>query len=101
MSNVERVLAVQNRLGEGPVCSIDEQALYWVDILENCFWRLVPTTGVHERIDVGVSIGVLALRASGGIVMATRTGFAFWEPEMRRLRPIINPEEGKPYMRFN
>ncbi len=101
MSNVERVLTVHNRLGEGPVWSVDEQALYWVDIVEQCFWRLVPATGVHERIDVGVSIGVLALRTSGGIVMATRQGFAFWEPETRQIKFLVNPEEGKPYMRFN
>jgi hypothetical protein len=36
MSNVEHILAVHNTLGEGPVWNADEQALYWVDINNQC-----------------------------------------------------------------
>src|SRR3989449_2313076 len=50
------------------------QALYWVDIENNCFYRFYPTTGKYEVFDVGVPVGVLALRAAGGLVMATKNG---------------------------
>jgi sugar lactone lactonase YvrE len=37
MNEVEHVLAAQNRLGEGPVGSSGEQALYWVNIESHRF----------------------------------------------------------------
>lgn len=100
MNEVERVLAAQNKLGEGPVWSSEEQALYWVDIESNCFCRLYPTTGKYEVFDVGVPVGVLTLRASGGLVMATKNGFAFWDRQ-KGLRLIADPEAHKPHTRFN
>jgi sugar lactone lactonase YvrE len=72
-----------------------------VDIKNHCYFRYHPATGDHERIDVGVPIGVLALRASGGLVMAVREGFAFWDEEKNTLEYIAKPEEGKPGIRFN
>ncbi len=100
VNEVEHVLAAQNKLGEGPVWSSEEQALYWVDIESNCFCRLYPTTGKYEVFDVGVAVGVLALRASGGLVMATKNGFAFWDRQ-KGLRLIADPEAHKPHTRFN
>jgi len=101
MSEVEHILSVHNKLGEGPLWSVEEQVLYWVDIQDNCFFRFNPATGVSEKIDVGVAIGVLALRASGGLVLATKNGFAFWDKHTRELQYIVNPEATKPHMRFN
>jgi sugar lactone lactonase YvrE len=101
MVEVEHFLPVQNKLGEGPVWSVEEQALYWVDILSNCFHRFQSVTGKHEVFDVGVPISVLALRASGGLVMATKQGFAFWASRHAGLHLLSNPEADRPYMRFN
>jgi sugar lactone lactonase YvrE len=101
MSDVEHVLTIHNSLGEGPVWNADEQLLYWVDINNSCYFRLNPLTGTHERIDVGVKIGVLALRASGGLVMAVRDGFAFWNPQEQALSYIAKPWEDLPHVRFN
>jgi sugar lactone lactonase YvrE len=99
MSEVEHVLPVHNQLGEGALWSVDEQALYWVDIERNSFSRLLPATSVYETVDVGVPIGVLALRASGGLIMATKKGFALWDNGT--LRYVVNPEFDKPHLRFN
>lgn len=101
MSDLEDVLPLQNTLGEGLVWSIEEQALYWVDIEEKCFYRLDPATSAYQRVDVGVRIGVLALRASGGIIMATQKGFAFWHPHKQELVYITDPEADKSDNRFN
>jgi sugar lactone lactonase YvrE len=101
MSEVEHVLAVNNKLGEGPVWSPDEQALYWVDIENSHLYRFYPATGKYEFFDVGVPVGVLAVRASGGLVMATKKGFAFWQPQTQKLRLITDPEADKPHNRFN
>jgi sugar lactone lactonase YvrE len=95
------LLPVQNRLGEGPVWNTDEQTLYWVDIEGKAYHRYTPSTGMHERIEVGVMLGVLRFRASGGLVMATCRGIQFWDPASRQLTPLVNPEDGKPDARFN
>lgn len=98
--DVEHVLAVQNILGEGPLWNAEEQALYWVDIYGNCFYRYEPATEKLAVFDVGVPVGVLALRERGGLVMATRHGFAFWN-QQEWLRTIVDPEAHKPHSRFN
>ncbi len=98
--DIEHVLVSQNRLGEGPVWDVAEQALLWVDIESSCFCRLHPSSGAYEVIDVGVPIGVLALRDSGGLVMATKQGFAFWDRQ-HGLHLFANPQAQGSHTRFN
>ncbi len=101
MDKVEKLLAVQNKLGEGPVWSVEEQVLYWVDIKDESYSRFEPASGMYEKVHIGVPIGVLAMRERGGLVMATKRGFAFWDVDRRRLDVIAQPEEVKANMRFN
>lgn len=100
MNELEQVLAVQNTLGEGPLWNVQEQALYWVDINRDCFYRYEPGTGKRETFDVGVPVGVLAMRATGGLVMATKRGFAFWNRQ-DGLQFIVDPQERTGHTRFN
>ncbi|MFN8474061.1 MAG: SMP-30/gluconolactonase/LRE family protein [Anaerolineae bacterium] len=101
MSELEHISSVQARLGEGPLWDPAEGVLYFVDIEGDCYYRYTPATGRHERVDVGLPIGVMALRQNGGLVLATRDGFAFWDAAARRLTPIADPEADKPQARFN
>ncbi|GAC1677541.1 MAG: CBU_1789 family Dot/Icm type IV secretion system effector [Ktedonobacteraceae bacterium] len=101
MNNVEHVLPCRNKLGEGVVWSSDEQKLYWVDIRNNSFSRFDPASDKQDVFQVGVSIGVLAQRAAGGLVMATRGGFALWEEGAQELRYIARPYGDNPDLRFN
>lgn len=101
MNQAERVLGVGNTLGEGPLWTVNEQALYWVDIKNNCYHRLEPVTGKHEVVDAGFPIGALAMRASGGLVMATGEGFVFWDSRTHKARFVVDPEAGNPDTRFN
>jgi sugar lactone lactonase YvrE len=101
VSEVEHVLAVQNRLGEGPRWNGEEQALYWVDIENDAFHRFDPATGEHERCVVGLPVGALGFRAAGGLILATRDGFAVWEPQTQALRFLADPEADRPESRFN
>lgn len=101
MREIEHVLPVQHILGEGPVWSEEEQALYWVDIVGQNYSHFEPSSGAYETIHVGTSIGVLAQRTSGGLVMATRQGFVFWTNPNKTLVPLAHPEADRPQMRFN
>ncbi len=101
MEKVERLLPVRNQLGEGPLWRTDEQALYWVDIEGKAYYRYLPATGVQERVEVGLLLGVMRFRRSGGMVMATSEGIQLWDDQTRTLTPLVNPEADKPRARFN
>ncbi|MBA2678117.1 MAG: SMP-30/gluconolactonase/LRE family protein [Ktedonobacteraceae bacterium] len=101
MYNVEHILPCRNTLGEGALWSIDEQKLYWVDIRKGSFSRFDPASDKQETFQVGLPIGVLALRASGGLIMATKNGFALWDEQQRELKFIAQPYGEDPTMRFN
>lgn len=101
MDQAERVLKIGNRLGEGPLWSVDEGVLYWVDIEGNRLYRFLPADGTLESFDTGLPVGALGLRASGGLVVATKNGFAFWDAHTLSLTFIADPEADKPEARFN
>ncbi len=101
MSDLEHFLAAQNELGEGPVWDAEAQALYWVDIYGQAFYRFSPATGALRRVEVGVMVGALAPRASGGLVMATQRGFALWDERSAALTFLADPEADHPETRFN
>ena len=101
MTDIERVLPAANQLGEGPLWSAQEQALYWVDIEGDCFHCFYPETGKQDSFQVGQPIGCLAFRASGGLVLALRDGLAFWDMKTRSFEIIASPEADRENARFN
>ncbi len=68
------VLDVRASLGECPVWSVAEQALYWVDINAPSLNRFDPATGRNTIMPMPASIGCFALRACGGFIVALRDG---------------------------
>ena len=101
MSEVEHVLDVQHRLGEGPRWNSDEQALYWVDIENDSFYRYYPGDGTFEGFGVGMPVGALAFREVGGLVLAVRDGLALWDFHKSRLDFVADTELEKKESRFN
>ncbi len=61
-------------VGEGPVWDVAEQALYYIDILEQKVLRWHPETGAQAEWAVPDMIGSLALRDGGGAVVALVDG---------------------------
>lgn len=92
MAELENVVACQCELGEGPVWHPLEQVLYWVDIFQGRFHRFDPRTGDHRVNDLGLVITAMSVRASGGFVLATGKGFAFYDPASGRLDFIGDPD---------
>ena len=68
------VLDVRASLGESPVWSEVEQALYWVDINAPSLNRFDPATGRNTTMAMPAAIGCVALRQGGGFVVALRDG---------------------------
>lgn len=98
---VKTVYKGKDILGEGPVWSAEEQALYWVDINRPTLQRLHIASGEHTAWEMPAQIGCFALREQGGVIVALRTGLAFLDTATGQVTPIIDPEPDKPHNRFN
>ena len=99
--NVECILRCGNQLGEGPVWSVAEQCLYWVDILETTVSRFDPTTGRHEVCNLPKLVSAIVITDQTHILAATQDGLEFLDFEAGELSPLVDPEPTKPANRLN
>jgi sugar lactone lactonase YvrE len=88
-------------LAEGPVWALDEQALYWVDILAPALHRLDPATGAARSWRLPQAIGSFGLREQGGAVVALRNGLHLFDFDRGELTFLSDPEADLPGNRFN
>ncbi len=95
------VLDCRNRLGEGPIWSIEEQALYWVDIVAPAVHRFRPSDGAHDKWTMPEHIGSLSMRESGGLIIALKSGFAGFDPNNGGIQMLAEAEADKLDHRFN
>ncbi|HYM03607.1 MAG TPA: SMP-30/gluconolactonase/LRE family protein [Stellaceae bacterium] len=98
---IHRIGATKDRLGEGPLWDVGEQALYWVDSLGAVLHRHHPASGAYRAWQLPGAIGSLALRERGGAVLALETGLHFFDFDSGEATPIVDPEAGEPRTRFN
>ena len=94
-------LDVKASLGECPLWSIDDQALYWVDINAPSLNRFDPTTGANAAWPMPESIGCVALRSRGGFVAALRSGFWALDREGKIERKLVDAPYDTAHHRFN
>ena len=101
MTAVMCVLNIRATLGEGPVWCPVEQALYWVDILSKTVNRFDPETGANRVWHVPDLVGCMALRESGGAILALRHGLAVLDFETGEVSPVAEPGGLTDDVRFN
>jgi sugar lactone lactonase YvrE len=94
------VLDARAELGECPVWSAEEQALYWVDIREPALHRLDPGSGATRTWPMPSRIGSFGLRETGGAVVALEDGFHLLDFGTGQLRFVTGPDR-VPGTRFN
>src|SRR4051794_12885699 len=99
-AEVTCVLDARAELGECPVWSAEEQALYWVDIRAPALHRLHPDTGATRTWPMPSRIGSFGLRERGGAVVALVDGFFLLDLGTGDLRPVTALER-LPGTRFN
>ena len=99
--NLRVAVRAGNLIGESPVWSVREQALYWVDVEGRLVQRFVPGTGALHRWTMPEVTSCIGLRRGGGLVAATRTGFVFLDTGTGSVAPIVHPESDIPGNRFN
>lgn len=101
MSDIDCVLDAKAALGESPVWSVAEQCLYWTDIEVGVVHKFDPATGRDQTWHLPEMVGCLALRRSGGLVVALRHGFALFDPDKGTIERVGEAEADKPDNRFN
>lgn len=100
---VDILCGVRSQVGESPLWSPAESALYWVDIEGRTVHRF-SDDGTHREWPTVERIGCIALHAKGGLLAAMETGLFHLRPDdggvlvARLLHGIEFPQ---PSMRFN
>jgi sugar lactone lactonase YvrE len=95
------VIPSQDQIGESPVWSSSENALYWVDVEGKFIQRCHAVNGSIQRWKMSEPVGCIGLRKRGGLVGASRTGFFFLDESAGAITPIADPEADQPENRFN
>ena len=99
MAGLRRVGETLDLLGEGPVWCGREEALYWVDIRAPAVRRLkddaVTSWAMPEQV------GSLALRESGGILVALKSALSVFDPATGGIAKIADAPGHHAGLRFN
>ncbi|MBU6266580.1 MAG: SMP-30/gluconolactonase/LRE family protein [Sphingomonadales bacterium] len=81
MTTVRTAFDAGNYLGETPVWSVAEQALWWVNCEEPSeIHRWHPGTGQHDAWPMPQRVGGFVLKAGGGLLVALYDGLYDWAP---------------------
>lgn len=100
-ASFESVLDPQTRLGECPVWSVAEQALYFVDITGRKLHRFDPRSRGHTVFEVFEEIGCFGLARDGGFVAGLRSGVWLLDSQARAVRQLAANPENTASSRFN
>lgn len=95
------VAPTRSKVGEGAVWDDRDQCLWWVDIPAGLVFRFDPETGENRIHEIGEPVGCLAVRETGGLVLATKSGFWFYDPQTGTRKAINDPESHLADNRFN
>ncbi len=101
MPEINAVGSGRYELGEGPVWCTRAQALYWVDILARHLYWLRPATGDIAVRTLPETVGSLAVREAGGLILALKHRIAAFDPDTEVLETLATVEPDRPENRFN
>lgn len=88
-------------VGESPIWSSEERALYWVDILGQKIHRFHPEQLKHSSISLDQPVAAIAFTKNGQILAALRKSLALIDWKKASYTVIAEFEMDKPNNRFN
>ncbi len=98
---IARVETRRCLVGEGPVWDVQDQALYFVDIVGKVVGRYEPSSGETRTWPVPGVIGSMALTKSGGAVVALQDGLYRLDFETGETTLLARPGALNPRVQFN
>jgi len=101
MPEVECIFEHRNAIGESPLWSAPEGALYWVDVVAPCIYRLVLGTRDFTQWSMPEAVGSIAFRRGGGLVAGTRSGIYALDLGSGRRQALFVHGSDRPGLRFN
>jgi sugar lactone lactonase YvrE len=101
MNSIDCVSEHLSLLGESPIWSGDEQALYFVDIHRPAIHRFKPANGDVSTWPMAENVGSIGFRASDGLIAALRRNFAGVNTNDGAVQPLQSPLFAATDMRFN
>ncbi len=102
MSQIELVLDAKATIGESPLWSPAEGALYFIDVKAPALFRLHLASGRQDRWGVTSDLGAFTLLADGsGALVALRSGLARLDFATGALVPVVSAPFDPALFRFN
>jgi sugar lactone lactonase YvrE len=101
MTEVECVWPVGAVLGEGPLWSPAEQAVWFVDIKAPAIHRYHPASGARRSWPAPARVGFLALTRDGGMLAGLKTGLHRFNPDTGNFTLLHVVEPHAPNNRLN
>ncbi len=99
---IDCVVAADVQLGESPVWDEDRQVLWWVDINGRAIHRYDPVADSDTATPVHRKPAAMAVRRSGGLVVATDEGFFAFDYDDAGFTSLApDPEPDLPRNRLN
>ncbi len=89
------------QLGEGPLWHPDEGRLYWVDIVNQDLFKSDRNLRTYGKSHFDTPVGAFGFRKTGGFVLATGRGFAFWDGPGADMEVLWNPLPDRADVRMN
>ena len=88
-------------LGECPLWSVAEQALYFVDIKRCRIHRYDPATAAPGTMELPEEVGCIGLAEGGGFIAGLRSGLWLIDAAGRLLMKLADNPEDQAISRFN
>lgn len=98
---IEIVADLKNALGEGPIWDEASQRIYWLDGVAGRIFRCKTDGSELRTWEVPCRIGSMALRESGGAVVALATGLHLLNFDNGELEFVVSPEDGREHNCLN
>jgi sugar lactone lactonase YvrE len=101
MSEIECVWPAGAVLGEGPVWSASERAVWFVDIKAPAIHRFDPESGARRTWPAPARVGFVAPTAKGWLIAGLKTGLHSFNPETGNFNLLHVVEPHAPNNRLN
>ncbi len=98
---IDCVVDIKARTGEGAFWDQERQCLWWVDIPAGMIYAFDPSDGSNTCYRLDEPVGCLAPTIKGDLLLATKSGFWRFDPETGQKIAIHDPEADQPSNRFN